>query len=1177
MSERELFLQALDFQDRAERAAFLDEACRDQPALRAAVDELLQAHVQAGTFLDKSPPVLAAASEVTKDSDAHPGQIIAGKYKLLQQIGEGGMGSVWMADQTEPVKRRVALKLIGSERGNSRTILSRFEAERQAIALMDHPHIAKLLDAGSTDGERGGCPFFVMELVKGVPLTESCDEQKLGIPERLNLFIQICSAVQHAHQKGIIHRDLKPTNILVELHDDKPVPKVIDFGLAKALSGQPLSEHTLFTGFGTVAGTPLYMAPEQAKFNAIDIDTRADIYALGVILYELLTGSTPIERGALKQAALDEVLRLIRESEPPTPSRRLSTAQSKPSVASNRHTEPQKLGRFVKGELDWIVMKALAKERDRRYETANGLARDIERFLNHEPVLAGPPSASYRLRKFVQRNRGQVVAAALVVFALLAGIAGTTVGLIWAEQQRRLAVANEVRATEAAEAERHAKEEEAKQRALALRERDVARQSVEDMYMGVAEKWLKHQPRLQKVQEEFLKKALAYYVGRAQQESDEPEARHRRGIAYKRVGDMQAKLGKHAEAEKAYESAIQVLAPLAAQVKDAPEYAADLGRTHDMMGRLFERVGRPVEAERAYREALSSQEALASGPARSPERKNDLALTWRDLGELLNEAGRPKESEEAYRRALKIQQAADFPTLPEYRNDLAMTLSNLGELLPVLGESNGEQERRREAEALFREALAITDRLEAEFPAVPAYREILGVAANNLASLLGGGLGSERDQLWHRALAAQQRLVADFPDVPEYRWELADTQGNLGFLRLISGQYKEAEAELRPALSILESLVAEMPHVPQNQALIASGLHNLAHAIDGQNRPADALHLQERALSYIQKALERYPDNPNFRDTLGAIYLNLGQFRAQLGDHARAARALQEGARTLATGGAYSNTASKLLLCADAAEKDAKLTEEERRSNARKYIQQAIAYYRQALEMAEQEAAKSKDPDRFSKPANVRWSLAVALKKVEPDTRVTPWRDSDSWVIKGQELHQLDDNQGAWHVVLFGDLGWTDYDFEAECEVIAGGSEVNLVFRARSPAHHLKACLGAFGNKLHSVIAWDQTGGGSIGQVNGQTVKGRWYRLRVEVRGKTFKMFLDGKMLTSASSDKYPRGCVGLATVFCAARFRNIRVTDPSGKVLLEGVQGILPMPRTEEELKGRHANETGQ
>ena len=359
------------------------------------------------------------------------------------------MGSVWMADQTEPVKRRVAVKLIRVERGQSRTILSRFEAERQAIAVMDHPHIAKLLDAGTT---AEGSPFFVMELVKGIPLNDYCDEHKLSIRDRLQLFMQICSAVQHAHQKGIIHRDLKPTNILVENHDDKPVPKVIDFGLAKATSGLQLSEHTLFTAFGSVMGTPLYMAPEQANFSAVDIDTRADVYALGVILYELLTGTTPITRESMKKAALDEMLRLIREQDAPTPSSRLSTSESKPSIAANRQMEPQKLGRFVKGELDWIVMKALSKERDRRYETATGFARDVERFLNNEAVAAGPPSTSYRLRKFVKRNRGQVIAASLILLALLAGLAGTGFGLMRAERQRLVA-------ERAAVAERLAKQE----------------------------------------------------------------------------------------------------------------------------------------------------------------------------------------------------------------------------------------------------------------------------------------------------------------------------------------------------------------------------------------------------------------------------------------------------------------------------------------------------------------------------------------------------------------------------------------------------------------------------------------------------------------------------------------------------------------------------------------------
>ncbi|MBL8867859.1 MAG: protein kinase, partial [Planctomycetia bacterium] len=459
----------------AERPAYLDAACAGHPALRAEVEDLLRAHGGAGSFLNASPvPGAATVSAPGTDSQAtrshqppvgQEGAIIVGRYKLLQQIGEGGMGTVWMADQTEPVKRRVAVKLIRVERGASKTILTRFEAERQAIALMNHPNIAKLLDAGTTDD---GAPYFVMELVKGVPLTEFCDTHKLSVPDRLDLFRQICSAVHHAHQKGVIHRDLKPTNVLVESHDGKPVPKVIDFGLAKATTGLQLTEHTLFTAFGTVAGTPLYMAPEQATFNAVDVDSRADIYALGVILYELLSGSTPILRETLKKAALDEMLRVIREQEPPPPSSRISTsAAATPSVAAVRQSEPAKLGRFVKGELDWIVMKALSKERDRRYESATALAADVGRFLTHEPVTAGPPSQWYRLRKFVRRNKGQVTAAVAAALLLVAGVVGTSLGMLAANRATARAVAEEEKAVaerdekvKALDAEQHAREEE---------------------------------------------------------------------------------------------------------------------------------------------------------------------------------------------------------------------------------------------------------------------------------------------------------------------------------------------------------------------------------------------------------------------------------------------------------------------------------------------------------------------------------------------------------------------------------------------------------------------------------------------------------------------------------------------------------------------------------------------
>ena len=388
MNEIELFNAALKLST-AERVKFLDLACKDNPKLRGQVESLLKAHFDSATFLhesdDKPQDRRLMETRAPERSAEHPGTIIAGRYKLLEAIGEGGMGTVWVAEQSQPVKRKVALKLIKAGM-DSKSVLARFEAERQTLAVMDHPNIAKVLDGGLTEQGR---PYFVMEYVKGIPITEYCDSRQLSVPERLQLFAQVCQAVQHAHQKGIIHRDLKPSNILVAPYVDKPVPKVIDFGLAKAIH-QSLTEHSLHTAHDMVLGTPLYMLPEQAQLNNIDIDTRSDIYSLGVLLYELLTGSTPLEKQRFKQAAWDEMRRMIREEDPPRPSQRLSSVETLPSVAAGSHTEPSRLTRLVRGELDWIVMKALEKDRTRRYETANGFAADVLRYLSGEPVTAAP-------------------------------------------------------------------------------------------------------------------------------------------------------------------------------------------------------------------------------------------------------------------------------------------------------------------------------------------------------------------------------------------------------------------------------------------------------------------------------------------------------------------------------------------------------------------------------------------------------------------------------------------------------------------------------------------------------------------------------------------------------------------------------------------------------------------
>lgn len=457
MTENTLFELVLRTPE-AERRALLDRVCEDKPELRAKVESLLQANA-----VSSSPPRVPTIQDATTgfqatatyaSIDLMPDIVIGGRYTLEQKLGEGGMGEVWIAKQSEPIKRRVAIKLIKPGM-DSKTVIQRFEQERQALALMDHPNIAKVLDGGidsyphtpypahpGGESRSTGRPYFVMELVNGLPLTKFCDEAKLEIRERLELFVPICQAVQHAHQKGIVHRDLKPGNILVTVIDGKPVPKVIDFGVAKATSGR-LTDESVSTQFGAVVGTFEYMSPEQAGFSGEDIDTRADIYSLGVILYELLTGLRPFDSKRLKKAALDEMIRIIREEEPSKPSTRLSTDDALPSLAAIRHIEPSRLTALLRGELDWVVMKCLEKQRERRYESANGLARDIQRYLADEVVEARPPSTGYRLKKFVRRHKGQVIAASLVLLTLLGGIIAFAWQATIARDQRDRAVAAE--------------------------------------------------------------------------------------------------------------------------------------------------------------------------------------------------------------------------------------------------------------------------------------------------------------------------------------------------------------------------------------------------------------------------------------------------------------------------------------------------------------------------------------------------------------------------------------------------------------------------------------------------------------------------------------------------------------------------------------------------------------
>ncbi len=640
---KSVFLAALE-KTPEERSGFLEQACAGDADLRRCVDRLLQAHDRPDSLLDAEAvsdatpaPVLAEERGFDPASTAVAEGVgtMIGPYKLLQEIGEGGMGTVYMAQQTEPVKRLVALKLIKPGM-DSRQVIARFEAERQALALMDHPNIARVFDAGTTDSGR---PYFVMELVKGVPLTRYCDERRLTPRERLELFIPVCQAIQHAHQKGIIHRDIKPSNVLVALYDGKPVPKVIDFGIAKA-AGQQLTEHTLVTGFGAVVGTLEYMSPEQAELNQLDIDTRSDIYSLGVLLYELLTGTTPLERKRLKEAAMLEVLRLIREEEPPRPSTRLSTTEELPSVAANRGLEPRKLSGLVRGELDWIVMKALEKDRNRRYETANGLAMDVQRYLSDEPVHACPPSAGYRLRKFARKYRTALRITVLFVMFLVLATAVSVWQAVLATQAKRQA-------------------ETAERQALTERDRAeksfrMARDAVDQLFTQVSQSPKLKAHAMEKFRKDLLQSAKEFYERFIREQFDAPSVRYDLGLAQYRLGEIHRELGNFAAAEGALTKSIALLGELVMEHPDVAEYQRDLAASYAGLGQFYADSGREDQAEVTFEQALAIQEKQAEAYPQAAEYQYALAKTYRASGFTHHRMDRPDRAAKRYQQALAV-------------------------------------------------------------------------------------------------------------------------------------------------------------------------------------------------------------------------------------------------------------------------------------------------------------------------------------------------------------------------------------------------------------------------------------------------------------------------------------------------------------------------------------------
>jgi serine/threonine protein kinase/tetratricopeptide (TPR) repeat protein len=666
MTEETLFAAALEMKDPAERAAFLDQACGGDAALRARLEVLLRSH----ELLGDSPKQTDTPAE-TGDHTPNPSEAVTvhesesrpptertnnliGPYRLEEKLGAGGMGVVWRAEQQEPVKRPVALKVIKAGL-DSAHVLARFEAERQALALMDHPNIARVFDAGST---AEGRPYFVMELVRGVPITRFCDQEQLSPRERLELFIPVCQAVQHAHQKGIIHRDLKPSNVLVARYDGKPVPKVIDFGIAKAIH-QKLGEFTIATEVGQIVGTLEYMAPEQAELNNLDIDTRADVYSLGVLLYELLTGSPPFSSKQLRDIAFTEMLRTIREVEPPKPSTRLSGSQELPNIAAKRKLEPRRLTKLVRGELDWIVMKCLEKERSRRYETANDLALDIERYLADEPVLAGPPSAAYRLRKFVRRYKGPVLAAALVLLTLVGGITGTTLGLLEARKQR--AAADESAAT--------ARQAETEVRAVLTFFQDkvlaAARPREQEGGLGV-------DASIQAAVDAAEPKIVVAFHDQPRVEA---EVRHALGLTYLYLGQAKKAIAQY---ERAVQLRKEHLGP------DHPETLASMNN----LAWAYQDAGRLQDALPTAKETLERRRATLG-----PDREETLDSMYK-LALIYHESGQAEDALSLYQETLQLSREKFGPDHP-----LTLTLLN------ALGLYYKQSGRFKDALPLYQEAL----------------------------------------------------------------------------------------------------------------------------------------------------------------------------------------------------------------------------------------------------------------------------------------------------------------------------------------------------------------------------------------------------------------------------------------------------------------------------------------
>jgi len=747
----------------------------------------------------------------TPAKDLTIGEIISEKYKLLEELGSGGMGIVYKAEQIKPVKRSVALKIIKLGM-DTKQVVARFETERQALAVMDHPNIAKVFDGGATETGR---PYFVMEIVRGLPITEYCDKHKLTTRERLELFTHVCQAIQHAHQKGVIHRDLKPSNILVVVQEDKPVSKIIDFGIAKAIEHR-LTERTLFTEQGQLIGTPEYMSPEQAEMSGLDVDTRTDIYALGVMLYELLVGVLPFDPETLRSASFGEIQRIIREKEPPKASTRLSSlGDTQTSIAEHRKADPSSLHRELKGDLDWITMRAMAKDRTQRYASASELEADIERYIRHEPVVAGPPSTIYRIKKYIKRHKVGVAAAALVILAILIGITGTSIGLfkaVRAEKKARIEAETAQQVSDfLAELFKVSDPSEAKGNTITARE-------ILDKGAGKIEEELREQPRIQSRLMETMGKVyrnLGLYTQAApilekslslkrkiygEEHLEVATCLHTLAVLY----DTQ---GKYQEAESFFRQSLAIREKIFG--RDHPEVARSL----NSIAVVNWNQGKYAEAEPLFQRSLTIKEK-ALGPD-----DLDVGNTLANLGALYHIQDKFEEAEPFFKRSLAISEKV----LGDDHPDVAGSLNNLGSLYEDMG-------KREEAEPLYKRALEIWEKVLG-----PEHSDV-GIALHNLANLYRDqGKYDKAEPYYLRSLAIWEKALGK--DHPYVAYSLRERAN----LYREKDQFNEAEDLYKRSLELFEKSLGS------DHLYVAETLENFAQLLRKNDRADEAEKLEARA------------------------------------------------------------------------------------------------------------------------------------------------------------------------------------------------------------------------------------------------------------------------------------------------------------------------------------------